>query len=249
MHLVQVEVVGLEPRERTLQLLAGAVLVAHLRLAGQEDLAAVEALQGRSHLDLGVAIGRGHIEVVDALLERLVNSGRGLLLVQLGQGQTREGNNRDLRPGPPQDASRQPGHLVLPARVAPCPARSVPLTQRTTAGRRTRHFEEFSSFHDDPLHTRMTQARLRNASMAPINASAIVKSRRDSDNHYGAFAFPFGHVAAVRCSAPRSLPRRANQSVPSAPKAKAVSRFRAGLCCQRNAPPKAATETIMSRMR
>ena len=52
-----------------------------------------------------------------------------------------------------------------------------------------------------------------------------------------------------RDSEPRSLPRRANQSVPRAPKAKAVARVRAGLWLQSIAPLKAATETTTSRRR
>ena len=65
--------------------------------------------------DLGIAVGRGHVEVVDALVERLMNAGGSLVLIELRQGQTREGNDRHLRAGPPQNAPWQPGHLVLPA--------------------------------------------------------------------------------------------------------------------------------------
>ncbi len=68
-HLVQVEVIRLEPLERAFQFQACALFVPHLGLAGQEDAAAIDALQADPHLDLRVAvfsIGRSHVEVVDA---------------------------------------------------------------------------------------------------------------------------------------------------------------------------------------
>lgn len=47
----------------------------------------------------------------------------------------------------------------------------------------------------------------------------------------------------------RSLPCRANHSVPAAPNPNAVSRFTSGRMDHRTAPPKAATDTITSRTR
>ena len=47
----------------------------------------------------------------------------------------------------------------------------------------------------------------------------------------------------------RSVPRRANQTVPAAPKAAATRKLVSGLTPQRKAPPKAATDTMRSRMR
>jgi hypothetical protein len=47
----------------------------------------------------------------------------------------------------------------------------------------------------------------------------------------------------------RSRPRQANQIVPSSPQAKAAKKFVSAETFQRSAPPKAATETMTSRIR
>jgi len=97
-HLVHVEVVGLEPPERPLELLTGALGIPHLRLTREVVPVSRQPLQADPHLGLGVpvAIGGGDVEIIDALFKGLVKQGRALGLLVVDQPQTRKAHDRRL---------------------------------------------------------------------------------------------------------------------------------------------------------
>ena len=76
MELVQIEVGGPELFERLVQLIFGFVAQPLCRFTGQKDLVAV-GLQGRPQALLGIAVGRGHIEVVDPPVHGLGDDAAG----------------------------------------------------------------------------------------------------------------------------------------------------------------------------
>ncbi len=102
MHLVQIEVVGAEARQRLLGLRAHTLGIAPSGLARQEDLVANGRYQ-RTDQDLGVPVPRGDVQMVHPALQGL--SETGCRLLRRGPRKTRSTQHGDrglmLRPAEP----------------------------------------------------------------------------------------------------------------------------------------------------
>ncbi len=79
-ELIEIEIVRPQPLQGFLQLGRCLFPGPVLGLAGEKDILAIR-LQGRPELDFGVAVARGDIEVVDALLHRLRHDPIGVVLL------------------------------------------------------------------------------------------------------------------------------------------------------------------------
>ncbi len=75
-QLEQVDVVGLQPLQRAVDRRPGALAVAVARLRRQEDVVA-DPRDPRAQPQLGVAVARGDVEVVDPGVQRLLDRGVG----------------------------------------------------------------------------------------------------------------------------------------------------------------------------
>src|ERR1019366_8460780 len=97
-HLVKVEVIRLEQLQRRFELLARALAIALLGLAGEEILTAVETLKPDAHLGfaLAVAVGGRDIVIIQPAFERAVNRGGAFLLVVVDEREAGKCNHRHL---------------------------------------------------------------------------------------------------------------------------------------------------------
>ena len=102
-QLQQVDVVGLQPLQRPVDRRPGTLAVAVAGLRGQEDLVTDPGHPG-AQPQLGVAVARGHVEVVDPGVQGLLDRGVGGRLVDLGQRRRAVDQHRALVPEPPQPA-------------------------------------------------------------------------------------------------------------------------------------------------
>jgi len=83
-HLDQVDVVHAQPLERTLQVVARLARRAAAGLGGEEEVLAVPR-HPRSDAQLGIAVARGGIDVVDAVPQQHLQRTVGLVLARARQ--------------------------------------------------------------------------------------------------------------------------------------------------------------------
>ncbi len=109
-QLIQIEMVGLEPSQRAFQLFERTVLVTHFCLAGQEDFAAVNALQPDAHLYFAFAVPAVcgcDVIVINATLKGVTDSIVTAVLLVMTQGQSGKTHDRDFLAGAPEHTPRQ----------------------------------------------------------------------------------------------------------------------------------------------
>jgi hypothetical protein len=109
-QLDEVDRVGLESFQRAVDLAPGGVAVALVGLGREED-ARPDPRHPRPESHLGIAVPRGHVEMVDAGVERLLDGAVGRVLVDLGQRRRPIDQYRALVAEPTEPASL---HQVLP---------------------------------------------------------------------------------------------------------------------------------------
>jgi hypothetical protein len=145
--LVEVEVVGPHLGERTLELLRRRLARPALRLAGEEDALAV-GLERRAQHVLGVPVARGHVEVVDALIDRGAHAGARLLGGRVHDHDPPEADDRELLPRPPEGPPLEAARSLLPLEAEE--SRGEERKRRAGAGR-ARH--EIAPLHSSLLVT------------------------------------------------------------------------------------------------
>jgi hypothetical protein len=122
-ELVEVEITGLKPLQRALQLAAGIAGVVELGFGRQEISLARHSLQRDPELDFALAIpsvGWGHVEIIHPGIQRPPHRCRALGLIVVFQGEGRKANHRQRGPiqaqGPPwQRASGAGGGFIFGA--------------------------------------------------------------------------------------------------------------------------------------
>ena len=114
--LPQVDVVNTKALEGSMELIARGVLLSRVGL-GRDEEAPGFPLQPWGHAQLGIAVARGHVDVVDAMTQQhLEGSVRGVLR---HKGQRRSAEDRSAAPVAGSPEGVLPHHRV---RGSPCPS-------------------------------------------------------------------------------------------------------------------------------
>jgi hypothetical protein len=92
-ELDEIDHVDAEPLQRAMQLLLRRAVVALVDLRREEEAAGVALQPGRDP-QLGVAVGRGRVEVVDAVLEQQLQRPLGLLVRDRAERRSAEDDAR-----------------------------------------------------------------------------------------------------------------------------------------------------------